>query len=89
MFGFDWHFRRIKQKKEGKLVSTSLPSLWRKCNADLDYKSVTDTPEGRCWHPAVTIPNQFFLKEFQRNPELSKITSLLLQRPLVDRKQMV
>jgi hypothetical protein len=45
MFGFDWHFRRIKQKKEGKLVSTSLPSLYRKCNADLDYESFTDAQD--------------------------------------------
>jgi hypothetical protein len=45
MFGFDWHFRRIKQKREGKLVSTSLPSPGRKCNADLDYESVTDAPD--------------------------------------------
>ncbi|MDP6211899.1 MAG: hypothetical protein QF474_12135, partial [SAR324 cluster bacterium] len=33
-----------KQKREGKLFSTSLPSLYRKCNPDLDYKSVTATP---------------------------------------------
>jgi len=36
---------RIKQKREGKLFSTSLPSLYRKCNADLDYESVTDVPD--------------------------------------------
>ncbi len=34
-----------KQKREGKLFSTSLPSLYRKCNADLDYESVTDSPD--------------------------------------------
>jgi len=34
-----------KQKREGKLVLTSLPSLWRKCNVDLDYESVTDPPD--------------------------------------------
>jgi len=34
-----------KQKREGKLFSTSLPSLYRKCNADLDYESVTDAPD--------------------------------------------
>ena len=45
MFGPDWHFKRIKQKREGKLVLTSLPSLYRKCNADLDYESVTDAPD--------------------------------------------
>ncbi len=30
-----------KTKREGKLFSTSLPSLYRKYNPDLDYKSVT------------------------------------------------
>jgi hypothetical protein len=45
MFGPEWHFRRIKLKREGKLVLTSLPSLWRKCNVDLDYESVTDAPD--------------------------------------------
>jgi hypothetical protein len=38
-------FYAKKQKREGKLVSTSLPSPGRKCNADLDYESVTDAPD--------------------------------------------
>ena len=45
MFGSGRHFVQKKQKREGKLVSTSLPSLYRKCNADLDYESVTDAPD--------------------------------------------
>ena len=56
------HFRRIKQKREGELVFTSLPSLWRKCNADLDYKNVTETPD---WIVMV----QYLLKGFQHNLE--------------------
>ena len=45
MFGTDRHFMRKNKKREGKLFSTSLPSLYRKCNADLDYESVTDAPD--------------------------------------------
>ena len=41
-----------KQKREGKLVFKSLPSLYRKCNADLDYESVTDAPD---WIAKVTF----------------------------------
>ena len=41
-----------KQKREGKLVFKSLPSLYRKCNADLDYESVTDAPD---WIVKVTF----------------------------------
>jgi hypothetical protein len=33
------------EKKEGKIVLTSLPSLWRKCNVDLAYERVTVAPD--------------------------------------------
>jgi hypothetical protein len=69
MFGFDWHFRRIKQKKEGKLVSTSLPSLYRKCNADLDYESVTDVPDWIVKVPFLLIRYTFFRGDIN-SPEI-------------------
>ena len=53
MFGPDLHFWRIKQKREDRLVSPSLSSLYRKCNADLDYESVTDAPD---WIVKVKFP---------------------------------
>jgi len=46
-----------KQKREGKLFSTSLPSLYRKCNADLDYESVTDAPDWIVKVPILLIRN--------------------------------
>ena len=44
-----------KQKREGKLVFKSLPSLYRKCNADLDYESVTDGPDWMVKVPSLLI----------------------------------
>jgi hypothetical protein len=43
------------KKKEGKLVLTSLPTLYRKCNADLDYESVTDAPNWIVKVPSLLI----------------------------------
>jgi len=55
MFGPDWHFWRIKQKREDRLGETSLSSLYRKCNADLDYESVTDAPDWIVRVPSLLI----------------------------------
>jgi hypothetical protein len=45
MIESDRHFMRKNKKGKASLVSTSLPSPGRKCNADLDYESVTDAPD--------------------------------------------
>jgi hypothetical protein len=45
MIESDRHFMRKNKKGKASLVSTSLPSLYRKCNADLDYESFTDVQD--------------------------------------------
>jgi hypothetical protein len=57
---------RKNKKREGKLFSTSLPSLYRKCNADLDYESVTDAPD---W--IVKVPFLLIRCTFSRGVNIS------------------
>jgi len=45
MIESDRHFMRKNKKGKASFFSTSLPSLYIKCNADLDYESVTDVPD--------------------------------------------
>ena len=45
----------IKKKREDKLGETSLSPLYRKCNADLDYESVTDAPDWIVRVPSLLI----------------------------------
>jgi len=51
---------RKNKKREGKLFSTSLPSLYRKCNADLDYESVTDSPDWMVKVPFLLVRCRIF-----------------------------
>ena len=62
-------FYAKKQKWEGKLFSTSLPSLYRKCNADLDYESVTDPPDWIVKVPFLLIRRTFFRGDIN-SPEM-------------------
>ena len=43
------------EKRKGKIILTSLPSLWRKCNEDLAYERVTDVPYGMVKLPSLLI----------------------------------
>jgi len=48
-----------KTKKGRQAFSASLPSLYRKCNADLDYESVTDAPGWTVKVPFLLIRRTF------------------------------
>jgi hypothetical protein len=58
-----------KTKKGRQLVSTRLPSLYRKCNADLDYESFTDAPGWTVKVPFLLIRCTFFRGDIN-SPEM-------------------